>query len=161
MGAALAEHFPDSNHFPSEWQPPSEEVLMTAVRKCHGAAGCDSWNAQEICFVPVAAITIFHHLSTRRWIQACRVPRKFMFGRTGSVPNAGQTINVADLMPMTILSMWSRIWAAAWTQRFGFLTFAKQLPLDMCGLRENIVAEEAAVARFSRDQKCHCCHPGL
>eukprot|EP00438_Fugacium_kawagutii_P024663 Skav213942 [mRNA] locus=scaffold2679:339611:341242:- [translate_table: standard] len=142
----LLRHFPNAC-FATHWNPPTLEEVAAAVNKCSGAGGCDSWTAAEVRALPEEALRVFYSL-VLRWYESETILEALTRGRMVSLPKphkiqADSTIAAADLPPITVLSIWWRIWAASWCLSQQAQAWAASLPSFLCGLRAHMGSEEA------------------
>ena len=129
-----------------DWQPPDLRTFSQALWDANGAAGCDSWSSQETKHMPLDAVRHLHKL-TLRWYAAKKVPQQLTYGRQVTVP---KTHKVAEGMlqaehtrPITVLSIYWRAWASAWTRTTAMKQFAAHLPEEIAGVRGHAGCEEA------------------
>jgi hypothetical protein len=94
--------------------------VIAAAQKCQGAAGCDSWTAAEV------------HAALR-WCVAEKMPRALTHGRMVNIPKMHKLtdtgwVATSDLRPITVLSIWWRVWAASWCLSRNCKTWVEALP---------------------------------
>ena len=147
IARTLAHHFP-RQHFAHQWEPPICWEVIAAAQKCQGAAGCDSWTAVEVHALPKESLHIFHTLALR-WCVAEKIPRALTQGRIVNIPKMHKLtdtgcVATSDLRPITVLSIWWRVWAASWCLSRNCKTWVEALPESLCGLSQHAGAEEAA-----------------
>lgn len=96
------------------WEPVSLEDLWEAVRQAKGAAGVDGWD------VPLPAIQIFHQC-TLRWYESGCLPDQMSESKQVCIPKVNKisennTLKVQDVRPISILSIFWRIYSSAWVK---------------------------------------------
>jgi len=104
---------------PLQWNGPSEEQMAEGLKSAKGAGGIDGWQAYELKCVPAEAAQMFARVS-RRWVQAGEAPMEMRNMRQVNLPKPGKidektcTIDVNQVRPLSIASMWWRVWARQW-----------------------------------------------
>ena len=129
-----------------DWQPPDFATFAQALWKANGAAGCDSWSSQETTHMPLEAVRHLHKL-TLRWHEAHKVPTTLTYGRQATLPKTHKIsqglLAAQDTRPITVLSIYWRAWASAWTQTAACREFASLLPKEIVGVHGHAGCEEA------------------
>ena len=104
---------------PSDWQPIDFGMLWQGVRDSKGTHGPDNWHCDEIRLIPVPAIKVFHQCSLRWYSTGC-VPAQFLQSRQVNLVKPHKVmdsrIHVKDLGPISVMSIWWRIFSAAWAK---------------------------------------------
>ena len=100
-----------------QWDPPSAQQLRLVALDGRGSHGPDGWVAREVAWLPLEIFETFSILGAR-WMKAGCVPAQFCESRMISIPKPGKvenhTIKVGHLRPITVLSVWWRIWTSSW-----------------------------------------------
>ena len=101
------------------WSPTGLSDLWKAIRDAHGTHGPDNWNSDEIKYVPVPAIQCFHQC-TLRWHHTGWVPKQLFQSRHINLFKnhkiRNDQIQAGDLRPISIMSVWWRVFSSAWTK---------------------------------------------
>ena len=100
-----------------QWDPPSAQQLRLVALDGRGSHGPDGWVAREVAWLPLEIFGTFSLLGAR-WMKAGCVPAQFCESRMISIPKPGKVenhiIKVGHLRPITVLSVWWRIWTSSW-----------------------------------------------
>ena len=118
IAETLLQGFPQELQGPRVWQPLTKDQLACAVLNCSGSAGPDAWSAAEVKHLPPQAIDLFFRL-TERWISSQTLPRALRFAKQRvNLPKdskvlSDHTLNVESTRPISVLSIWWRIFASA------------------------------------------------
>ena len=101
------------------WKLSLKDVWI-AIRAAHGAAGTDGWTGEEIRHLPYEAIVVFHKL-TQQWEATGNVPRQLLESRQVNIPKSHKigsdhSCKVENLRPISVLNIWWRTYASAWTK---------------------------------------------
>ena len=129
-----------------EWSAPSGRDLWLLARKNHGSGGPDTWSGRELCHFPPQVFDCFARLA-RHWLDTGDVPQQVCEARMCCLPKAGKLdhtrcISVEHMRPITVLSLWWRLWSSAWVQGSELQSW----------VRRYIPSQFAAVHRVSPDE---------
>ena len=144
---------------PLVWGAPTGAQLLQRAQKCRGAGGPDSWTGTELRYLPPEIFDMFSLLGSR-WLQAGCVPEQFsesrmvLLAKEGKV-NAQNVVQVEHLRPITILSIWWRLWMSTLLQTPEVKAWVSQhVPCEFA-VGHNIPTERVAfelLDRFCRDK---------
>lgn len=144
---------------PLVWDAPTGAQLLQRAQKCRGAGGPDSWTGAELRYFPPEIFDMFSLLSSR-WLKAGRAPEQFsesrmvLLAKEGKV-NAHNVVQVNQLRPITILSIWWRLWMSTLLQTPEVKAWISQhIPAEFA-VGHNIPTEKVAfelLDQFCRDK---------
>ena len=102
------------------WEPPSAQCLRAIAAGGTGSHGPDGWTSREVALLPFEVFKVFAILG-KRWMMSGNVPAQFCESKMISLPKPGKVnslnqISVTNLRPITVMSVWWRIWASAWAK---------------------------------------------
>ena len=102
------------------WEPPSAQCLRAIAVDGKGSHGPDGWVSREVALLPFEIFKVFAVLG-KRWMLSGNVPAQFFESRMISLAKPGKVnalnqISVKHLRPITVMSVWWRIWASAWAK---------------------------------------------
>ena len=116
---------------------PSGIQLLARIQSATGAAGPDGWIASELKLLPLAVFDVMAKLfedfalqgSVPVQLQQARMPKP------GKVKDS--SINVSDTRPISICSVWYRLWASTLCQSYDL----------QCWLRNTILPEVGGISK--------------
>ena len=102
------------------WEPPSAQRLRAIAAGGKGSHGPDGWTSREVAPLPFEVFKVFAILG-KHWMLSGNVPAQFCESRMISLAKPGKVnslnqISVTNLRPITVMSVWWRIWASAWAK---------------------------------------------
>ena len=102
------------------WEPPTAQCLRAIAVDGKGSHGPDGWVSREVALLPFEIFKVFAVLG-KRWMLSGNVPAQFFESRMISLAKPGKVnalnqISVKHLRPITVMSVWWRIWASAWAK---------------------------------------------
>ena len=100
---------------------PSEEAFEEKAKNASGAGGPDGWTSDEVKAAPPGAIRLFCRL-TQNWEKHRRAPKGLEVANQKNLVKEKKikflqnkpTLAAADTRPISIFSVWWRLWASVW-----------------------------------------------
>ena len=141
----------DLSHLPSgskiQQHPPKDVEIWYKMIQSRGSHGCDGWEGNELRHLPLGVARAFHAI-TQRWLKAETVPKQMTQARMISLPKQGKAIHgilpVAQTRPITVFSVWWRIWCMSCLQTTGVQEVAQtKVPSNMCDRKCHSVQQVA------------------
>ena len=146
---------------PLVWGAPTGAQLLQRAQKCRGAGGPDCWTGSELRYLPPVIFDMFSSHGSR-WLQAGSVPEQFSESRMVLLPKEGKVneqnvIQVEHLRPITILSIWWRLWMSTLLQTPEVKAWVSQHVPSEFAVGHNIPTERVAFELLD----CFCRDKGL
>ncbi|CAE7207010.1 unnamed protein product, partial [Symbiodinium sp. CCMP2592] len=109
---------------PASLSLPVAKDLCALARKAKGAGGPDGWHSSEIKHLPFEAFRVFEML-VKTWHDQGSVPLQLQQSRMVCIPKAQKrnqqgSVGVVDVRPISIASVWWRLFSSAWYQSVDF-----------------------------------------
>ena len=120
---------------PIHWDPPDLDLLTAVVRKADGSGGGDGFVGKELCHLPIEAIKTFRSLALE-WERLGQTPAVFNhtrmvnFGKPGKVSAEGH-LPIEACRPISVLSVFWRLWGSAWLQTESAQAWIRSLPTSV------------------------------
>ncbi|CAE7718653.1 dlpC, partial [Symbiodinium necroappetens] len=129
VAATLLEGFPEGQRRQVQWQQVTAEHLQKAFSQVKGSAGPDGWTAEEVKHFPAPCVALMHQLCLR-WLQAGLLPRQLREVKMVNLPKpqkikADHTLEAGHTRPISVASIFWRIFAKAWLTGSGLLEWGK------------------------------------
>ena len=102
-----------------DWIDPPEEVIFKKIQESTGSGSPDGWHGQEIRHLPKGVANLFGRIAAR-WRKTKTAPKAMTIARQvnlvkdSKIQPTTNTIEAADLRPISVISLRWRIYTIAW-----------------------------------------------
>lgn len=135
-------------HQAVNWQPPTLQEFCQAAKAVKGAAGPDHWSSSEIRNLPTDCHMLMGRLFLRFLDTGC-LPQQLKESRQVNLPKPGKIqnhqIDVAQTRPISVMSVFWRLFASAWINTASLQQFREAYIVDeVAGTRGGLGASDLA-----------------